>query len=171
MSPDYNITPERASEESPGGLHNAPPILRFTDGGLAIQNPVAGIATATERTAAVGIPMTLDFFVEDDALYASGSNAPLLQAADIVEIVVNKYRGSGSVTVGTAHEKVGAIKGGKPAEPFVGKASTTLTFSRAGEYLVHVTVNDLSGKGGGATGCCWTTALLKVTVKEATLTR
>ena len=29
---------------------------------------------------------------------------------------------------------------------------------------IHVTANDLSGPGGGATGCCWTTALVKVTV-------
>jgi hypothetical protein len=40
-----------------------------------------------------------------------------------------------------------------------------VTFSDPGEYYLHVTVNDLSGPGGGATGCCWTTALIKVDVK------
>jgi hypothetical protein len=38
-------------------------------------------------------------------------------------------------------------------------------FSAPGDYLLHVTVNDLSGPGGGATGCCWTTSLVKVDVR------
>jgi len=31
--------------------------------------------------------------------------------------------------------------------------------------MLHVTANDYSGDGGGGFGCCWTTALLKVSVK------
>lgn len=31
--------------------------------------------------------------------------------------------------------------------------------------MVHVTINDTTGKGGGASGCCWTTAIVKVNVK------
>jgi hypothetical protein len=163
-SPDYNITPQQASEESPGGAYNRPPILRFSEGGPAIQSPVARLATAIERVAVPGTPMPLDFWVEDDALYSSGSNAPLSRDPHIVEIVVAKYRGNGAVTVARDHEKVVTLKGGKAAEPFAGKASTTVTFSEPGDYLLHVTVNDLSGPGGGATGCCWTTSLVKVSV-------
>ena len=33
--------------------------------------------------------------------------------------------------------------------------------------MLHVTANDLSGNGGGATGCCWTTAMIKVAVSPA----
>jgi hypothetical protein len=170
MSPDYNITPHTASEESPGGVYNKPPILRFAANGTAIQSPIANVANATRRTAVAGVPMTLDVFVEDDALYASGSNAPIGQAPRIVEIIANKYRGPGTVTLAPGLEKVTALNGGKPAEPYAGKASTTVTFSQAGDYLLHVTVNDLSGKGGGATGCCWTTSLIKVAVQPASLT-
>ena len=78
-----------------------------------------------------------------------------------------KYRGPGKVTVGDGHHALTTTKGGKPAQPYAGTASTTVTFAEPGEYLLHVTANDLSGPGGGATGCCWTTALVKVTVKAA----
>ena len=39
MSPDYNITPQQASEEGPGGKYNRPPILRFAEGGPADSEP------------------------------------------------------------------------------------------------------------------------------------
>jgi len=165
-SPDYNITPQRASEEGPGGKYNTPPILRFSENGPAIQNPVASLATALERVATAGRPMPLELWVEDDGLYSSGSNAPLSTSPRMVELVVNKYRGPGPVTVARDHEKVTTLKGGKAGEPYAGKASTTATFSQPGDYLLHVTVNDLSGPGGGATGCCWTTSFIKVSVKE-----
>lgn len=162
---DYTITPHQASEESPGGKYNRPPLLRFSEDGPAIQNPIASLATATERSAVVGKPMPLDFWVEDDGLYSSGSNAPLIEDEHMVKVVVSKYRGPGAVTIAKDHETWTTIKGGKPGEPYAGKTSTSVTFSQPGDYFLHVTVNDLSGPGGGATGCCWTTSLLKVDVK------
>jgi len=39
------------------------------------------------------------------------------------------------------------------------------TFKDAGEYALHVIVNDYSGDGGAGFGCCWSTGLVKVTVK------
>jgi hypothetical protein len=166
-TPDYNITPSRASEESPGGKYNEPAVLRFSENGPAIKSPVASLATALPRVAVAGVPMAIDFWVEDDALSSSGSNAPIGEHERIVTLVVAKYRGPGTVTVGDGHHKYSVIKGGKPAQPFAAKGATTLTFSEPGAYLVHVTVNDLSGPGGGATGCCWTTCLLEVTVAPA----
>jgi hypothetical protein len=47
---------------------------------------------------------------------------------------------------------------------FSGKATTSATFSEAGDYVLHVTVNDYSGDGGGGFQCCWTTGLVKVSV-------
>jgi hypothetical protein len=66
--------------------------------------------------------------------------------------------------VGKGLDKLTPLKGGKPGDAYVAKASTTLTFSAPGIYFVHVTVNDLSGPGGGSTGCCWTTGMVKITV-------
>jgi hypothetical protein len=164
MSPDFNITPNRASEEAPNGKYNAPPILRFSEGGPAIQNPIATVASAITKTATVNVPMPLELFAEDDALYASGTNAPMTRVPAIVEATVAKYRGPGTVKVEGLHEFT-TTKGGKPMEPYAGKSSGTITFSAPGDYVVHITLNDFSEKGGGATGCCWTTAMVKVAVK------
>ncbi|MEQ1908499.1 MAG: hypothetical protein ABMA15_06735 [Vicinamibacterales bacterium] len=163
LSPDFNITPQRSSEESPNGKYNVPPVLRFTDGGPAIQNPGQPLTAALVKTATAGVPMTLDLFTEDDALYAGGSNAPMTRTPPVVEATVAKYRGPGEVKVDGFHFTT--IKGGKPMEPYAGKTSGTVTFSAPGDYVVHVTLNDYSEKGGGATGCCWTTAMVKVNVK------
>ena len=168
MTPDYNITPQHASEESPGGKFNQPPRLALRDGGPFAQSPVANLSTAERRTATVGVPLPLEFWVEDDALYASGSNAPMgSRVPPVVELVVGKYRGPGTVVVGKELNPVSVLKGGGPAEPFAGRTATTVTFSEPGEYVLHVTANDYSGKGGGATGCCWTTAMIKVAVAPA----
>jgi hypothetical protein len=163
MSPDFNITPQRASEEAPNGKYNVPPILRFSESGPAIQSPVANIASALNKTATVGVPMPVELFVEDDALYASGTNAPMTRTPPVVEATLAKYRGPGTVKADGFHFTT--LKGGKPLEPYAGKATGTVTFSTAGDYIVHVTINDFSEKGGGATGCCWTTAMMKVNVK------
>ncbi|MFN7981647.1 MAG: hypothetical protein U0Q11_07290 [Vicinamibacterales bacterium] len=45
------------------------------------------------------------------------------------------------------------------------EAKATATFSAAGEYVLRAQVNDKSGDGGGGEQCCWTNALVKVTVK------
>ena len=80
MSPDYNITPSKSSEESPGGGYNLPPLLRFSETGPSFAGPFANPARAIARTAMVGEPMKLDFWADDDAKHSSGSNAPLLRA-------------------------------------------------------------------------------------------
>jgi hypothetical protein len=46
-----------------------------------------------------------------------------------------------------------------------GKASTTATFSMPGDYVLRAQGTDLSGEGGGGFQCCWTSAVVKVTVK------
>jgi hypothetical protein len=45
------------------------------------------------------------------------------------------------------------------------EAKTTATFSAPGEYVLRAQVNDKSGDGGGGEQCCWTNAMVKVTVK------
>ena len=46
-----------------------------------------------------------------------------------------------------------------------GEMRTTVTFKAAGEYVLRVQANDQTGDGGGGDLCCWTNALVKVTVK------
>ncbi len=49
--------------------------------------------------------------------------------------------------------------------PAAALVPTTATFSAAGDYVLRAQVNDKSGDGGGGEQCCWTDALVKVTVK------
>ena len=129
--------------------------------------PAAAVAKAVSRFASVGTPMTLDILADDDAQYTSGTNAPMNQTPPPVTLTVSKYRGPGTVTISEPKPKLTTIKGGKPDQPYSGEASTTVTFATPGAYLLHVTANDFSGNGGGGSVCCWTTALVKVSVAGA----
>ncbi len=167
MSPDYNITPTQSSEESVDGGYNLPPVLRFDPEGPRFPGPFASPARMASRTAVVGTPMTLQLWADDDARHSSGSGTPLRTAPPPVTLMVSKYRGPGAVTFSDARPAMEALRGGKPDEPFAGKASTAVSFSAPGDYMLHVTANDYSGNGGGGFACCWTTALVKVTVKAS----
>jgi hypothetical protein len=111
--------------------------------------------------------MALDLWADDDALYSSGGNAPMRGGTPPVNVTISKYRGTGEVKFGNARPTFETLKGGKPAELYSGKTSTTATFSEPGDYMLHVTANDYSGSGGGGSGCCWTNAIIKVAVKAA----
>lgn len=164
---DYNLTPMKSSEESPDGSFNLPPVLRFVQNGPSFTGPGASAAKAATRTATAGTPMALDLWADDDGRYSSGGNAPMRGGAPPVNITISKYRGPGEIKIADARAKFEALKGGKPGEPYSGKASTTVTFSQPGDYMLHVTVNDYSGTGGGGSGCCWTNAIVKVAVAPA----
>jgi hypothetical protein len=165
MHTDYNITPWKSSEESPNRLFNEPPKLRFTEAGPTLVGPFATMASASARTATVNTPMPISVFVDDDALYSSGGNGPMNAERSPVSVSVTKYRGPGEVKVDPASARMQTTKGGKPLEDYSGKATPTVTFSEAGDYVLHVQINDYSGPGGGGSGCCWTTTLVKVAVK------
>jgi hypothetical protein len=166
MSPDYNVTPFRSSEDGADGGYNEPPALRFAaNGAKTFKGPVAAFTTAVERTATTAAPMTLDLFADDDGRFATGSGAPILGERQPVTVLISKYRGPGAVTFDEKTPKLTATRGGKPGEPYSGTASTGVRFSEPGDYVLHVTANDYSGNGGGGSVCCWTTALVKVAVK------
>jgi hypothetical protein len=167
MSPDYNVTPFKSSEQGPKGGYNLPPAVRFEDKGAMFLGPAATVAKAVARFASVGTPMTLDIQADDDAQYTSGTNAPMNQTPPPVTLTVSKYRGPGTVKISEPKPKLTALKGGKPDEPYSGQTSTTVTFATPGEYMLHVTANDFSGNGGGGSVCCWTTAIVKVSVAGA----
>ena len=141
---------------------NTPPILRFEPTGRGIQGPLAQIASAPIRTAAVSAPLALELWTIDDMKYTSGTNAPMSTPRPPVTLSISKYRGPGTVTIDKAKPTVEKIAG---EGPFNGKATASVKFSEAGDYLLHVIANDYSGDGGQGFGCCWTTGLLKVAVK------
>jgi hypothetical protein len=142
---------------------NTPPVIRFEQAGKTTQGPLANPANAPSRTATVGTPLELPVWATDDMKYTSGTSAPMSTPRPAVTARWSKYRGQGDVKFENARPEFEKLQSGEGM--FSGKATTTATFSEAGDYMLHLTANDYSGDGGGGFGCCWTTALLKVAVK------
>jgi hypothetical protein len=117
---------------------------------------------AVDRTAKVTKPLTLTAWVSDDAKFTSSSGLRPRDLDTRVTITWTKYRGPGAVKFDPERPKVQAVESGKAV--YNGTAVTTATFSEPGEYMLHATVNDFSGAGGGGFQCCWTTGLIKVSV-------
>ena len=105
----------------------------------------------------------IDIWFSDDMKFTSGTGSPVSASRQPVTMSISKYRGPGKVTFDKNRPAVEKQAAG--SSPFNGKATTTAKFSEPGDYVLHVIGNDYSGDGGGGFGCCWTTALLKVSVK------
>ena len=157
LHPDYVIDP--FTEIAVG---NTPPAVRFDEKGPATQGPIAQVGAAPGRTASTSSPMTLTLWATDDMKYTSGTSAPLTTPRPPVVVRWSKYRGPGMVTFDKARPPVEKLADG--SAPFNGKATTTASFSEPGDYVLHVIANDYSGDGGGGFVCCWTTAMMKVSV-------
>ncbi len=137
---------------------DTPPVIRF-EGGALVQGPRPIIR---ELTAKVDIPLTLTVWVSDDAKLVPGMEKPKSPPASIRW---SKYRGSGSVTIANPRPAI-EKSDDAPAAPFSGKAMTTATFNEPGEYMLSAVANDWTGPGGRGFQCCWTNALVKVSVTK-----
>ena len=142
---------------------NNPPLIRFDPAGPTIQGPIAVIAKAVARTATVSGGLSLPVWATDDAKYSSGSNAPLRNPPPPVILHWSKYRGPGTVTFDKTPPVFEKTEG---SAAFNGKATVMAKFSAPGEYMLHLDAEDLSGRGGGGEVCCFTTAMVKVTVTQ-----
>jgi hypothetical protein len=141
-------------------LGNTPPILRFEPGGTEHQGPPSGISRSL--TTRMTDPLPLTVWVADDRIRApeavarqggpDGRGGP---PPPPVSVSWSKFRGNGAVNFD---------KEKPPVDEADGKASTTATFTAAGEYILRVQVNDTTGEGGRGFQCCWTNAHVKVTV-------
>jgi hypothetical protein len=160
LHPDYVVSPF-----SDVAIKNTPPVVRFEEKGADVQGPLALLTQAATRNAAVATPLSLTLWTTDDARYASGTMAIPRKLPPPVELTWSKYRGPGSVEFDSTQPKLETLAGGAVNVPFTGKATVTARFSQPGEYVLHVLANDYSGDGGGGEVCCWTTALMRVSVK------
>jgi hypothetical protein len=142
---------------------NTPPFIGFSDAGPFLQGPPREIATSLTTTVKDSLPLTV--WVADDAKIPP-SFAAFAKSLPSVLVSWNKFRGPGDVKFENAKPKVEKTEfKAPPNTAYTGKASTSVTFSEPGDYLLEVVANDLSGVGGGGFQCCWTTAQVKVTVK------
>jgi hypothetical protein len=158
LHPDYVMSP--FTEISVG---NTPPLIRFDETGPGTRGPLADLATAPARTASLASPFPLTVWTVDDMKYTSGTSAPMTTPRPPVITRFSKYRGPGAVTFDKPRLEAEKLPSGEGA--FNGRATTNVKFSEAGDYVLHVIANDYSGDGGGGFGCCWSTAMVKVSVK------
>jgi hypothetical protein len=138
------------------GMGNTPPVISFGEEGPSVQGPRA---ITESLTTVMPNPVTLTVWVSDDAKWFTGAKPPKTPA---VTLRWSEFRGPGKVTFSKDRPRVEKTEG---KAPFNGKASTTATFSEPGEYILHVVANDWSGEGGRGFQCCWTNAMVKVSVK------
>jgi hypothetical protein len=109
--------------------------------------------------------MDLTVLVSDDAKFTSSSGARPTKAPSPVTVKWIAYRSPGTVKFTSDRPQVVKIERPGSTAPFNGKATTSVTFSQPGDYILNVTANDYSGEGGNGFQCCWTTGKVKVTVK------
>lgn len=143
---------------------NTPPTLKFEENGSVVQGPQG---MSVHRDTKVGSPLALETWVADDEKWTSNSGAkPRNQGEIPVTATWTKYRGPGDVKFDNAQPAVAKIESKDTKFPFHGKATARATFTQPGEYILHVTINDYSGVGGGGGfQCCWTNGTVNVTVK------
>jgi hypothetical protein len=156
LKPDYEISP---FEEAAVG--NTPPVVSFDEHGPTVQGP-RGLMV--ERSVKFGNPLVLTAWVSDDAKLTTSSGARPKNLGPPVTLRWSKYRGPGTVTFAPERPDVEKLDRKDVPAAFSGKATTSVTFSEPGDYMLHITANDYSGEGGGGFQCCWTTALVKVSV-------
>jgi len=166
LNKDYEISPVTASADV-GPDADTPPTLRFQDfkeDGPVVQGP-QGLSTHRSTTVKEALPLTA--WVSDDAKWFSNSGAKPRNLSPIpVTVTWSKYRGPGDVAFSKEKPAVEKLEAGDAKFVFNGKATTTAKFSEPGEYVLHVTINDYSGEGGGGGfQCCWSNGTVNVSVQ------
>ena len=145
------------------GNGNTPPSISFEEGKRGLQGPRGNSATLTTT---LPDPLTLTVWVADDLKLPRSAAQGVRNVPETVGW--GKFRGPGLVTFAenrlTVEKTASALT---PPIAFRGKATTTVTFSEPGEYVLRVVANDASGDGGRGFQCCWSNAQVKVSVKPA----
>lgn len=144
LKPDWEID----AIQGEASADNTPPKLRFAAGGAFGVGPL-GMTTGPLKVA-VGAPLELTVFVEDDA-----KAEPVARAPSPVDITWFKHQGAGVVKFAPPTVRLAATGG---------TAKTSATFSEPGEYLIRIRANDGSVASAGHSQCCWSNSFVKVTV-------
>jgi hypothetical protein len=154
LNPNYEVSPFIEA-----AVGNTPPVLRFEENGSSVQGP---LAMAIDRKVKLSEALSLTVWASDDAKFTSATGARPKNLGAPVLLHWTKYRGLGAVTFSEDRPEIKVDT--SRAAAFSGKATTTVTFSEPGEYVLHLVANDYSGEGGLGFQCCWTTAQVKVSV-------
>lgn len=140
---------------------NTPPYIGFSDSGPFVNGPRGQDKSITAK---VGTPLPLTVWIADDAKNAfPGRKTATDKPIEEVHWIV--FRGPDAVFDNSEPPlDTAELKSPPPGTPFNGKATTTVTFSVPGDYILNVQADDSTGGGHGARQCCWSNANVKVTV-------
>jgi hypothetical protein len=138
--------------EGEAGSGNTPPMVRFGDKGPEARGP--GGSTAGPVAAAVGVPVPLTVWAQDDG--KGGSSIAGAARGAMVTLAWFKHQGPGTIAFQPATGRAAAAGA---------QVTSQATFSAAGDYIVRVRATDSTVAGAGHAQCCWTNGFLKVTVK------
>jgi hypothetical protein len=168
---------------------NTPPKLKFEPNGPSVSG--APTSVAAKYTATVGTPLALTVWASDEGPKINIPETPAggrgrgrgrgttpTTADAAAEPPQGRGRGAGGfgnppLAVTWSWMRGPAAPKFDNAKPSIdtndgGKATTNVTFSAPGDYLLRVEGNDSTGAGGGGFQCCWTTAHVAVAVKAGT---
>jgi len=144
---------------------NLPPYLSFSPLAQKAPTNAGPIPLTLDLKAKVGEALPLTVYVADDAKVQPGQRAPKVPVS--VHWTVYRTPG-GAVKFADSRPEVQKTDDYlPPSAVWAGKATTTVTFSEPGEYMIEVVANDATGEGGGGFMCCWTNGMVKVSVAPA----
>jgi hypothetical protein len=134
---------------------NEPPTIRFTQGGESFTGPPVGVAHTLSAT--VDPPLELSVWTSD------------AKPADELHAIPNPFFRPKALTLRWhRHRGPAEVEFADPVLAFEDSAdqnpTTTATFSTPGEYWLRAEALDETGIGGGGFQCCWTSAIVRVTV-------
>jgi hypothetical protein len=134
---------------------NTPPLIRFVARELAGAGPLG--STGAPLTAAVGRPLEVSVWAEDDGKSAGAVSDPG-ETGKPITLTWFKHQGPGDVSFSESSHEV----------PYQGgEAKTLATFGQPGTYVLRVRANDASGvEGAGYAQCCWTNGFVEISVTE-----
>jgi hypothetical protein len=135
--------------------NNEPPTIRFAAGGTPFTGPPVGVAHTMAAT--VGTPVALPVWISDVTPDTNVRENPRRRRSPQV-LRWYKFRGPGEVEF---DEPVQEFEDSEDHNP-----TTTITFGAAGEYQLRAEGLDSTGDGGSGFQCCWTSAIVQVTVSE-----
>ncbi len=144
----------------PMAMGSIPPLVGFTAKTMTGRGP-AGIVSAPLQ-AAVGAPLPITIWTRDDSARDSEAEGGVPfkargPARPAINIKWYKHSGPGPVTFDPAASGLKELEG---------SASSTATFTQAGNYVLRVRVDNF-GRPDTSAGnqCCWTNGYVKVTVQ------
>ena len=135
--------------------NNEPPTIRFAEDGAPLTGPPVGIA---ERlTGMVGGPVDLAVWLSDVTPDTHVRENPFRRRPPM-SLRWHKLRGPGEVEFAQSEFEYQETSEQNPR--------TTASFSAPGEYWLRAEALDSTGVGGSGFQCCWTSAIVQVTVSE-----